>query len=156
MPKITIPFTGGCACGAIRYECTAEPIMMLKCHCRDCQHVTGDGFAAAVVCRLNRSGSRADNCVTISRKALRAANINAVSVPTVAHGSPERNRNQTIHRTSEYSPAASMIQAGFARRWIFSCPTLNRGIRWIPRFRNSKSTRQRQQTNRDVFMDVPQ
>ena len=23
--------------------------MMLKCHCRDCQHVTGDGFAAAVV-----------------------------------------------------------------------------------------------------------
>ena len=49
MSKITIPFTGGCACGAIRYECTVEPIMMLKCHCRDCQHVTGDGFAAAVV-----------------------------------------------------------------------------------------------------------
>jgi hypothetical protein len=44
-----IPFTGGCACGAIRYECTAEPIMMLKCHCRDCQRVTGGGFAAAVL-----------------------------------------------------------------------------------------------------------
>ena len=44
-----IPFTGGCSCGAIRYECTAEPIMMLNRHCRDCQQVTGGGFAAAVL-----------------------------------------------------------------------------------------------------------
>jgi hypothetical protein len=44
-----IPFTGGCSCGAIRYECTAEPIMTLKCHCHDCQRVTGSGFAPAVV-----------------------------------------------------------------------------------------------------------
>ena len=44
-----VPFTGGCACGAVRYHCTAEPIMMLKCHCRDCQHITGGGFAAAVL-----------------------------------------------------------------------------------------------------------
>jgi hypothetical protein len=44
-----IPFTGGCACGAIRYECTAEPVMMLKCHCRDCQHITGGAFAPAVL-----------------------------------------------------------------------------------------------------------
>jgi hypothetical protein len=44
-----IPFTGGCVCGAIRYECAAEPIMMLKCHCRDCQQVSGGGFAAAVL-----------------------------------------------------------------------------------------------------------
>ncbi len=44
-----IPFSGGCACGAIRYECAAEPTLMLKCHCRDCQHVTGGGFAPAIV-----------------------------------------------------------------------------------------------------------
>jgi hypothetical protein len=37
-------FTGGCLCGAIRYECDAEPIMMFKCHCRDCQHVSGGGY----------------------------------------------------------------------------------------------------------------
>ena len=41
-----IPFTGGCVCRAIRYECSAEPIMMFKCHCRDCQQVTGGGFVA--------------------------------------------------------------------------------------------------------------
>ena len=44
-----IPFSGGCSCGAIRYECSAEPIMMLKCHCRDCQQLTGGGFAPAVL-----------------------------------------------------------------------------------------------------------
>jgi len=30
------PFTGGCRCGAVRYECTAEPIATIHCHCRDC------------------------------------------------------------------------------------------------------------------------
>ena len=30
-------FTGGCACGAIRYECSAEPVVSYMCHCRDCQ-----------------------------------------------------------------------------------------------------------------------
>ena len=36
-----IPFTGGCACGAIRYECAAEPSAMFCCHCRDCQRASG-------------------------------------------------------------------------------------------------------------------
>ena len=44
-----IPFTGGCVCGAIRYECSAEPIMTFKCHCRDCQRVTGGGFVAGLL-----------------------------------------------------------------------------------------------------------
>src|SRR5260370_38943596 len=36
--------TGGCACGAIRYEVSAEPIVMFNCHCRDCQKTTGGGY----------------------------------------------------------------------------------------------------------------
>jgi len=26
--------SGGCACGAIRYEAHADPIVMVNCHCR--------------------------------------------------------------------------------------------------------------------------
>lgn len=50
MSAITaIPFTGGCMCGAIRYECSAEPLAMGICHCRDCQRATGSAFAAALI-----------------------------------------------------------------------------------------------------------
>jgi hypothetical protein len=40
---------GGCACGAIRYECTSEPMLSVLCHCRDCQRSTGSGHAAELV-----------------------------------------------------------------------------------------------------------
>lgn len=33
--------TGGCYCGAIRYEATGEPEGALQCHCRECQYITG-------------------------------------------------------------------------------------------------------------------
>jgi len=55
-----VPFSGGCACGAIRYSCTSEPLYMGNCHCRDCQHATGSAYFAAVVVKeadLSLSGS---------------------------------------------------------------------------------------------------
>jgi hypothetical protein len=39
-------FTGGCACGAIRYEISAEPIFMNDCQCRDCQQASGTGHGS--------------------------------------------------------------------------------------------------------------
>jgi len=45
--------TGGCVCGNVRYECDAPPIMMFKCHCRDCQYVTGSGYAPVLYFQRN-------------------------------------------------------------------------------------------------------
>ena len=44
-------FSGGCACGAIRYTCTAKPRYMGNCHCRDCQRATGSAYFPAVLVR---------------------------------------------------------------------------------------------------------
>lgn len=40
---------GGCACGAVRYRVTAEPIMTFQCHCVDCQKASGGPFVAAAL-----------------------------------------------------------------------------------------------------------
>lgn len=53
MPTIR---TGGCLCGAIRYEAAGEPVFSLLCHCRDCQRQSGSAFIAAV--RLPSAGFR--------------------------------------------------------------------------------------------------
>jgi len=44
-----IPFEGGCLCGRVRYRCEAAPIAMLKCHCRDCQRVSGGPHVCAIL-----------------------------------------------------------------------------------------------------------
>jgi len=40
------PYTGGCACGAIRYEISGEPVFMNDCQCRDCQRKSGTGHGS--------------------------------------------------------------------------------------------------------------
>jgi hypothetical protein len=39
-------YRGGCSCGAVRYEITADPIVAGQCQCRDCQHETGGGHTS--------------------------------------------------------------------------------------------------------------
>ena len=39
-------YTGGCACGAVRYAIRDEPIFMNHCQCRDCQHRSGTGHGS--------------------------------------------------------------------------------------------------------------
>jgi len=40
-------FTGGCACGAIRYSCSGNSVASFNCHCRACQRYTGSAFISA-------------------------------------------------------------------------------------------------------------
>lgn len=40
------PYTGGCACGAIRFEIASEPLGQNHCQCRDCQRISGTGHGS--------------------------------------------------------------------------------------------------------------
>jgi hypothetical protein len=37
-------YTGGCLCGALRYEADAEPLYAGLCYCTDCRRASGSGF----------------------------------------------------------------------------------------------------------------
>src|ERR1700693_170092 len=39
-------YTGGCLCGALRYEAEGEPLCAGHCYCADCRKASGSGFVA--------------------------------------------------------------------------------------------------------------
>ncbi|WP_105370297.1 GFA family protein [Neorhizobium huautlense] len=43
---MTKAYIGGCACGAIRYETSSQPIFENHCQCRDCQKRSGTGHGS--------------------------------------------------------------------------------------------------------------
>ena len=43
------PLTGGCGCGAVRFELTEPPVRAVYCHCTRCQRRTGTAASASAV-----------------------------------------------------------------------------------------------------------
>ena len=69
-------FTGGCLCGQVRYECSADPLFMGNCHCRDCQKASGGAYepdiglpaaALKITGAVKYYDSKADSGNTLSR-----------------------------------------------------------------------------------------
>ncbi|MGA8957009.1 MAG: GFA family protein, partial [Pseudolabrys sp.] len=98
MPK----FSGGCLCGAVRYECNAEPLGMAICHCTHCQKVSGSAFSVNIVVPApsvtwqGQSASYADTGESgkpLSRKFC-------------------RNCGSSLATETEALPGASIIKAG--------------------------------------------
>ena len=56
---MTKRYIGGCACGAIRYETSGEPIFQNHCQCIDCQKRSGTGHGSYMT-----FGRRADMAIT--------------------------------------------------------------------------------------------
>src|SRR5467141_2252497 len=40
-----LPMTGGCPCGAIRYQIESFPLLLYSCNCTNCQRTSGSAFA---------------------------------------------------------------------------------------------------------------
>jgi hypothetical protein len=45
---------GGCACEAVRYRLTSEPLFVHCCHCLNCQRQTGSAFVVNVLIETDR------------------------------------------------------------------------------------------------------
>ena len=46
--RIPLPLSGGCACGAIRYEVTTLPLMLYVCHCTECRRQSTAAFGMSM------------------------------------------------------------------------------------------------------------
>ncbi len=69
-------YSGGCLCGAVRYEIGSDPLFSGHCHCRDCQKASGAGHITAVMFpedsvsidgRIAEYAPKADSGSTVTR-----------------------------------------------------------------------------------------
>ena len=51
---MSVQHEGGCACGAVRYRLSSEPLFTHCCHCLNCQRQTGSAFAINVLIEADR------------------------------------------------------------------------------------------------------
>jgi hypothetical protein len=66
----TFPVSGGCKCGAVRYELTGEPRSIYACHCRDCQRETGGPYSIGILAwRKDFILIEGTNTITLSKVA---------------------------------------------------------------------------------------
>ena len=47
--KMSESFSGGCLCGAVRYQCAVAPVGAGHCHCNDCRKSSGTGHCSHLV-----------------------------------------------------------------------------------------------------------
>lgn len=93
---MTRALDGGCACGAVRYRLTSEPMFAHCCHCRDCQRQTGSAFVLNAL-------------IETERVALLAGTPEPVAVPT------DSGRPHDIHRCPKCQTA---VWSDYGRRGV--------------------------------------
>ena len=130
---MNIPFSGGCACGAVRYTCSSAPLAMLSCHCRDCQRSSGAPFASGVVVSTSAvvvTGSPASYSVRASSGASTARSFcSTCGSPLFAKGEAEPEfmsiRFTTLDDPSDFRPMLD-IWTSSAQPWVCMNQELSR------------------------------
>ena len=89
-------YEGGCACGAVRYVCTAEPTYAIQCHCRACQRAGGGGHSSLLAVPLEAL-SPAGPLATHKSKADSGHQVTRSFCPRC--GSPVSNRTERMPET---------------------------------------------------------
>ncbi len=124
--------SGGCACGAIHYECNVDPIIMLNCHCRDCQQASGSAYAAIVavpkVAVQMRGEPRYHKLVGEAGKA-------------VERGFCPSCGSQVTMKLERLPDILWTTHRFIGPRWTSSPPARSLGITWIRRSKSMRKAR---------------
>ena len=99
-----VPQTGGCQCGAIRYEIREAPHLVYTCHCTECQRLTGSVFSMELVVQAPPS-TRGDPAVPALTQSRQRAHGHSAGLPRfAAHGSGAA-RSPTRQRVTQFASA---------------------------------------------------
>jgi hypothetical protein len=112
-------YTGGCLCGALRYEAMGEPLFSGHCYCTDCQKASGSGFIpfmgfASSVLRITGPSRPFASKAANGGDAVR--NSCSICSSLVFGGERDKSDSFTIYAGSLDDPAAFQPTAA-----IFAC-----------------------------------
>ena len=138
--------SGGCACGAIHYECDVDAVVMMNCHCRDCQKANGAAYAAIMA--LPRAAFQIRGTPSYH-------GIVGASGKLVERGFCPSCGSQLTFKAEVLSSAfrqeAWTTHQFIARTWTYSPQARNPGITWIP---PSKSIRMLRRSDPRAFRQI--
>jgi hypothetical protein len=134
--------SGGCLCGAVRYEVEGPPLVVAHCHCKDCQRGSGTGYSTGAMFPADRMRLTGP----VSEFKLKSDNGNQVTrVFCPACGSPILGRNSamvgyltialgTLDDSSGFEPQV-VVFARSRKPWDImdeSLPTFDAQPNWKP------------------------
>ncbi len=73
--------TGGCQCGAVRYEVAGKPLALWVCHCRECRMQSASAFGISVIVRSDDVRLVAGEVKTWSRAAAKLGTLECAFCP---------------------------------------------------------------------------
>jgi hypothetical protein len=115
--------TGGCFCGAVRYEVSARPKVTLSCHCRDCQYVSGGAPAHAMILSADdvaiTKGKPREHW-TVSAKGNRMGRLFCETCGTPLFGKNERHPEILQVKAGSFDDTSQFRMR--ANAWVSSAP----------------------------------
>ncbi len=90
---MTTGFSGGCLCGAVRFQSTADPQVVGHCHCTDCRKSSGTGHCTHLV--VPESAFTVTGTVTFHERPADSGNIVSRGFCGIC-GSPIFSRNAAM------------------------------------------------------------
>lgn len=102
-------YTGGCLCGALRYEASGEPRATGHCYCSDCQKASGSGFIPFMVfasSAVRITGDVRQTRAQAARGGTSVRNFCAVCSSLVFGGEIGKSEAYTIYAGSLDDPSA--------------------------------------------------
>ncbi len=112
-------YTGGCLCGALRYEARGAPLYAGHCYCGDCRKASGSGFIPFIGFASNAvrfSGETRQFWSKSARGSASVRNFCAVCGGLVFGGEVGKDQSHTIYAGSLDDPSAFFPQIAIFTR----------------------------------------